>query len=51
MTQKTAQHYWGRFKKKGTRTTRMSSGFLQKTWMMGKTSIWLLEEDPRKDFM
>jgi hypothetical protein len=30
MIQRISQHFWGRFKKKGNRTTIMFSGFLQK---------------------
>jgi len=35
MTHKTDQHYWDKYEKKGTRTIKMSSGFLQKPGMMG----------------
>jgi hypothetical protein len=47
MTQNTAQHYWGKYMKKRTRTIRMSSEFLQKLGMMGRISTYLLKEEPR----
>jgi hypothetical protein len=51
MTQKISQHSWEKSRKKGTRTTKMSNGFLQKLWMMGETSIYSLEEEPRQELM
>jgi hypothetical protein len=45
MTQKIVQNSWERSKKKGTKTTRMSSGFLQKPGMIGESLIYSLEEE------